>query len=333
METHLSLIFEKLDSRKHILSSQIYAKHIHETIDIILRWDKYSLQEFQETLFQINNQNYTALRVIVIIDKELIEPAQSIINAILNKNISYVIHGIKIFNSNELRYSPLYRVATTGQMLAEALVLVESDYVAFISSNDTWFSDHLSTLKRILEENALCNISHTSLASKVINNNKIEYYDDYYSSYNLERILEYHTRESLSLIMIKKNFLKEINQSVLIYIDYLDFHFLLLNALKSIGTIKFSYRKTALKTYYTDQKENPQDYPIVKIEYQKDYIKSLMQFDIPEIAKKHFKNEINKTYYVDENYINHVIKQYIIRHLKNPFFLLKKVLKKVFRYD
>lgn len=333
METHLSSIFEKLNSRKCILSSQIYAKHMHETIDIILRWDKYSLQEFQETLLQINNQNYTALRVIVIIDKALVEPAQSILNGVLDKNILYVIHGMKIFNSNELRYSPLYRVATTGQMLAEALVLVESDYVAFISSNDTWFSDHLSTLKRILEENALCDISHSSLASKIINNNKIEYHDDYYLEYNLGRILEYHTRDSLSLVMTRKNFLQKINKSVLIYIDYLDFHFLLLNALKSIESIKFSYRKTALKTYYIDQKENPQDYPIVKMEYQQDYIKSLMQFDIPEILKKHYKNEINQTYYVDENYINHIIKQYIIRHLKNPFFLLKKVLKKVFKYD
>lgn len=334
METHLSLIFDKLDSRKQILAEQVYAKCIHEVIDIVLRWDKYSLQEFQETLLQIKNQSYTALRVIVVIDETLVEAAHSIIRKTLGDETSYIIHGMKIFNSNEIRYSPLYRIATTGQMLAEALPFVKNEYVAFISSNDTWFSDHLSTLKRILEENEGCEISHTSLASKIVNQNKIEYFDDYYAGYNFERILEYHTRESLSLALIRKKIFEKIDNNVLLYLDYLDFHFLLLNALPLSKSIKFSYRKTALKTYYIDQKENPQDYPIVKLEYQKDYIKNLMQFDIPEILIKPCKIEtIEKIehHYVDENYINHLTKQYIVKHFKNPLLVFKYILKKVFK--
>ena len=333
METHLTSIFNTLDSRKQILAEQVYAKNIHESIDIILRWDKFSLQEFQETILQIKNQNYTALRVIVIIDTTLVEAARLIINETLENKIPYVIHGMKIFNCNEIRYSPLYRITTTGKMLAEALLFVESEYVAFISSNDIWFSDHLTTLKRILEKNDMCEISHSSLASKIINHNKIEYFDDYYSDYTLKRILEYHTRDSLSLLLTRKEFLRKIDINILLYLDYFDFHFLVLNTLSSTKSIQFSYRKTALKTYYIDQKENPQDYPIVKLEYQKDYIKSLMQFDIPEIVQISCKNDQIQSLALDVNYINHLIKQYIFKHISNPLNLMKRVVKKVFIHD
>lgn len=327
MEAHLSNLFDKLEDRKTNLASQVYSQNQQEQIDVIVRWDKFSLQEFAQTLFQLKRQIYTNLRIIFIIDTALVQSAQNIIDQILENKFEYIIHSMKIFNSDEIRYSSLHRIATTGQMLQAAIQYIKNDYIAFIKSNDIWFSDHLTTLKRKLENSDYI-LSHTSLASKIIENNKVSYYDDYFYQYSVNKILEFGTRESESMIMVKKNFLISLDDSMFIYLDYFDFHFIMANALTYDNGVIFTYRKTALKTYFIDQRENPQDFPIVKYEYQSSYVKSLLQFDLA--IYKEYQPIIGNTSLTEEQ-IHHVVKMYILQHIKNPLILIKKIIRNIFK--
>lgn len=329
-EQHLKNIFDLMPRRKELLANQLYSKN-NDFVDIIVTWDKVSLQDFKIVVENINKQLYKFINVIFVVDIEITQAVSKIVKNVLKDNISYKIISEKIFNINEIRYSPTYRIMTTGQMLSLGLEKSNSSYITFMKSNDIWFSDHITTLKRTLENDNSKLVSHSSLSSEIIQNNQLLHYaEDYYKLYTITKTIEFATRESLSMLMIKKEFLESICLDSLLYIDYLDFHLFILTSIQRKQLV-FTNRKTCLKKYFLDEKENPQDFPIVQYKYQISYIKSFFvnTIDFPRYEQK----DSSKIYEqkVDDIYIHHLVKGYILKQIKNPINVFMQLIKDLIR--
>ena len=148
LEKNLSKVISDVEKRKELLVTQIHAQCLDEEIDVIVRWYVPSLERFENMLRSINKQTYPKIRLIVVCDAGRQSVIDAILKGYMREGITYVVCPVFLFHENIF----LKRRMMTGELLNSGLQHVKNDYVAFIEPLEEWFSDHLATLKRSLED-------------------------------------------------------------------------------------------------------------------------------------------------------------------------------------
>lgn len=288
LDTHIKNIFDTLDERKVALASRIAAKNNAEPIDVVLRWDDAACDGYLELLDYVNAQTYEAIRLLVVCDEKIAEPLQKLTEGNLKSDIEAVFVPMRIFNKNTMRGAPGHRIMTTGQMLVNVKKHLTSDCVAFIKKNEIWYSEHLTTLKRVMEdEGAELEVAYSCAASHIIDLfSPPKFERSYFGKYTIARLMQVHRQDSDSQLLVRLRFLEQLTSPMLAYIDYTEFSLILLLALKERAS-KFSHRMSCLRRVYSQLPQNQDLYPLVGYDEQRNYILSMIRprldsvYDIP----------------------------------------------------
>jgi hypothetical protein len=157
LEKNLRALVEAVPGRKRRLQAEIGARAAAEPICIVLRW--YAARDMDAldlAVSSINRQTYKSLRLIVVCDEAQSAEVEASIRLRLDQNVSVTILPMEIFH----RSVQLGRRLRTGEMTLHAWKEINEAYVAFLDPLEEWFSDHLSALKRALEDDSALDFAY-----------------------------------------------------------------------------------------------------------------------------------------------------------------------------
>lgn len=135
---------ERHQERVALLKNYFYARNEASPIDIVLLWPENTLEKFGETLSNIQRQSYALFNVHIVCDEALALDAQKTAEKLLNGH-AVLAHPAPVFYKRN-------RVMTRGQMFLSAKDALTASHFIFLEPGETWFKDHLTTLKRALED-------------------------------------------------------------------------------------------------------------------------------------------------------------------------------------
>jgi hypothetical protein len=285
--------FKRIQNKKELLNNS-------NKIDVLVRWDKQSISGFDEVINNINCQNHRNINLIIIIDKSLQIKIENLLISNLKNDVKYQLVALDIFNSKVSEKSGFYRKLSTGEMLIIAKQYIKSDYLAFLSSSDIWFSSHLSSLLKVCNDNPNINLAYSGLFSEIYqpDGNK-DYYVDFFHKMNPMELLNFHGRDSESKILIRSNIIKQIPETYLTYSDYFEYNLIMIRQLID-KKAEFSNQLTYGKRYYVDFEKNPNLNLVINKESQCKIIQDLFKNELGDYEIKAINDTLNNIKKVEE---------------------------------
>jgi hypothetical protein len=226
LEKHLQNLFDTLPERKNNLAKQLHAQQLDETIDVVAYCPSLDTDVLHDMITSIAKQTYTNVRTILVIDKSLETRTWDIINSTPNLQKKAVVVSIELFLKDSFAPSGYIRCKTTGQMIQHASNYIQSPYLAFLGPQEEWFEDHLTTLKRALENNEQSMISSTlSITHQHSNGHIIG--TERPSSYIEDPALifsDIKCKTRVGTLLIRKTYWQTLcKENILTTLDYIDF--------------------------------------------------------------------------------------------------------------
>ena len=241
LEKQLKNIIDGHKKRKEEIYKNIHSKNNNETVTVILSinecYENFNDKTFITTIDQINNQLYQNLSLIITCDTSLLEKISKIISSNLNSNIKWEIYDFKIFSGEK-------RLMLSGEVLSNIRNNITSDYITFISEKTIWFSDHITSLKRVLEKNDSIKMSHSgSFVKEFIDDSKFMHHILCFQELLPSKLKLFDDRINISSTMIRKEVINKYADA-LKFIDNMEFYLfsILCSNRKSL---KFSRRMTS----------------------------------------------------------------------------------------
>lgn len=299
LEKNLSKIVADVEKRKEVIGAQIYARQLDEEIDVIVRWYAPSLERFENTVNSINKQTYEKIRLIVVCDISRQNAIDSILKRCLREGITYVMCPVSLIHENLL----LKRKMMTGELLCSGLQHVKNSCVGFIEPLQEWFSDHLTTLKRSLEDNPDKVMAYTPSLKYVWRGGLIDHISrDFQHELNVTELMSTMRLDNkIGRSLFRGNYLQEKMKNglaaLLHFLDHTEFYPLAALPIAS-GKAVFVPRTTYVLHYY--------------------------QFNVPRCVENYWEQSI---YDVNKQY--DVILSYLRGRIDNSLFHLIKDIKKV----
>ncbi|MDE2410456.1 MAG: hypothetical protein KGM18_01640 [Sphingomonadales bacterium] len=169
LDRRLLALVHSVEDRKHEVGKQIYARSLGETVDVVLRWYSHSIAGLEEAIDSINRQTYSAIRVIAACDESLATTIEPLLRSALREGIDVEMVPLRIYAKGTAEV----RLLSTGDVLVAGLKAARNDYVAFLEPQEQWFSDHLSSLKRRLEDNPDKQLVYTPSSKNVLSHERV----------------------------------------------------------------------------------------------------------------------------------------------------------------
>jgi hypothetical protein len=149
LEKNLRALVEAVPARSRTIRAATGARAGDQPICVVLRWyARGDMDALALALESINRQTYPSLRVVLVCDTARRPEVEAFARRRLDARIGLDVAPLDIFHAAR----KLGRRARTGEILLRALGEIREDYVAFLDPLEEWFSDHLSALKRALED-------------------------------------------------------------------------------------------------------------------------------------------------------------------------------------
>lgn len=311
LEKQIKHIFDNIQQRKNEIALNYYTKENQDIVDVIIKWTSPNLVGIEKIIKNIKKQIFKNFNIIFVCDVMLAEAVKKIFT---DESLEAKIVDLTIYNHSLNKK----RLVTTGEMIQKSLSYLKGKYLTFMNKDDIWFSDHITILKRFLDDDKNLNLAYSGFATKVIENDKTNFYHrDFYKKYSFNDLKIFSTRFSEGSMLLRASaYLDKMN--VLRLIDNLEFHYFMVYVLEE-GRYKFSDKLTFIKEYYSN-KINYSETFILPIDKQKLFINSIIK---PE--------QMVEIEVINEEFINHNIKMYILQHIKNPLILIKKIIRNIFK--
>lgn len=149
LEVNLERMFSEIPKRQVALKNLSCAQSAIEPISVVLRWYVNDFEALDLAIKSINKQSYKNIELIVVCDKNVKKDLEEIFRKKTRDDIQVAFCPLDILSMHN---SDL-RLMRTGELLSQAMSLIKTDFVAFLDPLEEWFEDHLSSLKRGLEDN------------------------------------------------------------------------------------------------------------------------------------------------------------------------------------
>lgn len=261
--------------------SDISARSESACIEVILKWDTDRVEKFNDTVRDINRQTYKNIRLIVVCDVTLKDGISRYLQENLRSDILFTVKAAKIFNVNLSWDNGFHRKLTTGKMLNIALPDLQGEFVTFLKSDDTWHSDHLSTLMRTMEDNPGVELAYSGIYLRVqTKNGKIKNHLEQAGEVTIGQLLLFNQRLSDAQILVRKEFIDKFAAVQFFYLDYYEIYVLLLRAIAQ-GKARYSQRISCSSMVSDDDKLNKRSYLLITKDMQKKYIREDIRSLVP----------------------------------------------------
>lgn len=130
--------------RMSLIQGLFAAQKKDEPIDIVVLWDLPKTDGLEEALRNIQNQSYETLCVHIVCDQDLEAAVRNKTQTVLGK-IPAKIHPLPVYYRKN-------RALTKGQMFSAVRSSLTADYFIIMGDDEIWFKDHVTSLKRVLED-------------------------------------------------------------------------------------------------------------------------------------------------------------------------------------
>lgn len=230
-----------------------HSKNNKIVIDVNLIWDKPTTKGLDSAIKDINNQTYMSLRIIAMFDSMIYDQCVLIMKKHLKEHYTCVYVKQNIFakckvenNSKEKEYIQDYvKIITRGKMINQLSEYSESEYSSYFFSNTIWFSDHITTLKRTIEDNPYTEVAYSGGFFKKKSQENLNVCETvFFKRLSFDDLCSYDIRFGMGSVLISKNMVSKYCTYLIKYFDYLEIYSILLFAEKDKSS-SFSFKMTS----------------------------------------------------------------------------------------
>lgn len=149
MEVQLQKVIDNHENRKQAAAKALYAQKNDETVLVVTYFDtpEFSAPEYyrlQNIFEQIRKQNYKNTVLTIACDDNIVDEIQ---NLVPQDMVNVIVQSFRIFNKKHSK------MLTRGQILRNLMKQINPSYFVIMQGTEIFFKDHLSVLKRKLEDN------------------------------------------------------------------------------------------------------------------------------------------------------------------------------------
>lgn len=230
-----------------------YSKHNKTVIDINLIWDKPTPEGLQNTIENINSQTYTSLRIIAMFDSMIYDQCILLMKKHLKKDYSCIYVKQNIFNKNDVQNDSKEKTTNVnysrnmarGRMISQLLEYSKSEYASYLFSDTIWFSDHITTLKRTIEDNPSTEVAYSGC---FLRNNLQENLNNYetlfFKRLSFHDLCRFDERMTMGSVLISKSMLSKYHTYLMDYFDDAEVYLLFFIAERDKSSA-FSFKMTS----------------------------------------------------------------------------------------
>ena len=151
MERQLRRLIENHERRKQYVSSVLLSKDKKAVVLTLLIIDSFKIDAddvklIENTIYNINNQIEKNINLVIACDEKNKDNIYKIVNNTILNGTSVNICPFAIYDEFENKWK------TKGQIFTEVCKKYTHSYVMMLSGNEGMFKDHISSLKRVLED-------------------------------------------------------------------------------------------------------------------------------------------------------------------------------------
>lgn len=155
MNDYLNSITENHCNRISAVKKMLFAKDETKTVAVLYICNTNDAQlvarQIDIVVGNVNKQIYRTVKLVVAVD----ESVEKIVHEVCKKNrISFELIPLSIYDDDN------NRKMTNGQILKKIRSEIEYDYFTISTANEIWYSDHITTLVRALENEPLLNYAY-----------------------------------------------------------------------------------------------------------------------------------------------------------------------------
>lgn len=316
LEKQLKEIIDNHENRENAVADSLYSKS-NEKILMLYFADSESLNRcglecLENTINNVKNQVEKYISFIVCCDEKCVNEIQNFISN-NNYDMEIKIKPFKIYNENG------YKLISRCQMLYEITKQEEFSYFCVLNGNEILFKEHITTLKRVLEEDKSLIASYGGTFLDSVDNNRYRILNRAFNVQEIYNGLVYDGHYILSgNFLMRKDILSLLPEYVHQYIDGFE-----TVAMLNLATIKFSraMKYSLRRTCVTNEKLKTDTERVLDFVSQLNLIKGLVQYEYEQLnvlEEKDYQMEFLNF----SMYPRYIIKAYI-RKLKFDRILLR----------
>jgi hypothetical protein len=192
LRKQMDILCAKFPERRDQVYAKCHSLERGKVIDVVLLYDKpdFSIKEVRILYSNVNKQLYSNYNLIIICDVDAESNFRNFVKA--HNYVNVTIIPIKLFNREK------NIIIGWGAIIVKIKAQLQGQYVAFLSTGQLWFKDHLAKLAFILNGNPELNLAYSGYlvygqnsdgraVSRTLCHIKLE--DDYFNPYPLSTIL------------------------------------------------------------------------------------------------------------------------------------------------
>lgn len=326
LEKQLSEIIENHEKRKEAVAEALYSRNPKTKTLAVLFVDSVDFDDSDEEIIENALRNISKQ-----IEKNITlaiccnERNACKINAIIDssdKFVKSVVFPFKIYDECS------YKWISRCQMLRYAVNNIEHDYLCVLDGHDVLFTDHITTLKRVLEDKPDMAVAYGGTVLDSLDSNRYRILNGYISSCDFfDGVYPNSSPNICSNFLIRADIEKYLTEDVCCYIDGKEV-LLLLNMALFRGRKEFEYSKRTTCGYseWINMKKNPQTMSDNK---QINFIHGLVHYEYEKYLAEH---NVGKSLYStvqsssgcqnnDKDLIKFMLKLYLLKLRINRLLL------------
>lgn len=172
MATLLNNLFINNIHRKQTNRDICLSRQDNDTIEVIVPFVVGKIATLQHLLDNLNGQLYKNIKINLIVDSKFYEIYEKELVEICKNFLAGEIYKFSFFAENDISgMGP--RVLRLGEAIHHVVSRIASPFFCFLTTNESWFSDHLSRLKRLLEDHQESYASYSGVAIETLEINSL----------------------------------------------------------------------------------------------------------------------------------------------------------------
>ncbi|MBP2294257.1 hypothetical protein [Azospirillum rugosum] len=152
MDKLLENLFAATETRRAAIGRSVHASKTDDAIEVIIPFVSGPVSALQKMLASLATQTYQAVTFTLLLDEGFFAHMGDEVRAVVPAGLRGEVLTFPFYESDGVSASVGPRLVRLGEAVDRALSRSRADYFCFMTAAESWFSDHLSRLKRVLDD-------------------------------------------------------------------------------------------------------------------------------------------------------------------------------------
>lgn len=159
-------IYQKHPERRAMVEQVVCARSEDETIDVVIPFLSRTSELLDRCVANLACQEYRNINAVLVVDEELMRQEGLAIRAKIGRLKSVSVLTMPIYQQAQDWRSQAVRKLRSGQLFQEATEHFKGRYFSIMNPAEEWFPNHLTTLKRVLEDDGSAAAAYSGVLSE-----------------------------------------------------------------------------------------------------------------------------------------------------------------------